>query len=821
MSNAYQSWNDLGTESASDLGFGENSSPPSDPFARRAESAASVAFEPAPEIDSEQPLAVPPSFVRRYRRAIHRIAIAGAIVMVLVLAGLAFRHYVFAPWQEEVRLETRARTTGTALVKTRPLVITPGQRLSMSEMMTYLAVSGYLEQATPDSQSAFYIVSDSRTLEVFPGQQDAGSFDPLRIRYSPDGDVIQEIFRLAPVFAPLKRAVIPAVAMPPYARGPTGEVFVTVPRDYGYLARSGIIDLAVAIEDRHRGERYRRLLAVDLQGFARAALVNLRNRRVVEGASTIEMQLARMLSPDLLRVADKTLVRKAREIRAAQRLRLAFTDEEILEMWANRIPLGSVHGVGIQGFEAAAMAIFGRPLASLEPGAKVMLASMASSPASLNPATRNGQRSARIAQRYLSVVTLLEKRGVLDRSIARQAMDRIPISNSRLWHPVLTAHASTLLRTELSRCCSTDRQLSVQVSLDPGVQASIYTAVIGELERLGEPLQAAAVVLENPTGKLLAFVSNPVADGPNTIDYARARHQVGSLMKPLVLQYLLSDGAVTAASTYLDEGVVELKVPQANQPWRVRNNGGFAAGREVTMYEGLARSLNTTFVQAAAPHGEELLAFINKQFEPPLPIVPSWILGTAEMSLIDVAAVYSQFTTGIVRPPHLIESARDETGREIRLRRTARTLFTDPRAAYITFRALEFAAHSPFGTSRRLGENADLVPFTLGAKTGTTSAGRDLWTVVITPRITMVVWFGSRNRSYLSGGASALRAAETALVNLARSRPELLKGSIPVPPGITERLVCIQTGKLAAAHCPTASWPFTIGSEPSEACGHS
>ena len=108
------------------------------------------------------------------------------------------------------------------------------------------------------------------------------------------------------------------------------------------------------LEDR----RFFRHRGIDPRALARAARDNLRSGVVVSGASTITMQLARLLNPHRGGWRGKL-----RESLAALRLEALLDKQEILRLYLNLLPFGgNTVGVG-----AAAVACFDRPLQELSP----------------------------------------------------------------------------------------------------------------------------------------------------------------------------------------------------------------------------------------------------------------------------------------------------------------------------------------------------------------------------------------------------------------------------------------------------------------------
>ena len=143
-----------------------------------------------------------------------------------------------------------------------------------------------------------------------------------------------------------------------------------------------LIAAFLAVEDRrfhgHRG--------VDPRALARAAMANLRARRIVSGGSTITMQLARLLRP-----SGRTWGGKAMQALWALRLERHLPKQAILEQYLNRVPLGQ----GAVGVEAAATLYFGAHADELSLGQAALLAGLARAPSSDNPLVSPSRARAR------------------------------------------------------------------------------------------------------------------------------------------------------------------------------------------------------------------------------------------------------------------------------------------------------------------------------------------------------------------------------------------------------------------------------------------
>lgn len=149
----------------------------------------------------------------------------------------------------------------------------------------------------------------------------------------------------------------------------------------------------VAIED----ERFYLHDGIDYVGVIRAGLANLSDD-LSQGASTITMQVAR----NFFLSREKTYTRKLYEALLAYRIEGAFSKDEILELYMNKVYLGE----GAYGFAQAARTYFGKPLTELTLAESAMLAGLPKAPSANNPVVnprRARQRQAYILLRMLEL----------------------------------------------------------------------------------------------------------------------------------------------------------------------------------------------------------------------------------------------------------------------------------------------------------------------------------------------------------------------------------------------------------------------------------
>ena len=197
-----------------------------------------------------------------------------------------------------------------------------------------------------------------------------------------------------------------------------------------------VIDAFLAAED----DRFFEHPGVDWQGLVRAFASNVSFGGVREGGGTITMQLAR----NTILTSERTLRRKRKEVFTALRLERAFSKQEILTLYLNRIFLGQrAYGVG-----AAAEVYFDKKVSELSLAEAALIAGLPRSPSRDNPVAS----VERAKQRRAYVLRRMQETGKIDQA-AHDAAAEEPISR-RLHGPSIELEApyvAEMARAEMLR----------------------------------------------------------------------------------------------------------------------------------------------------------------------------------------------------------------------------------------------------------------------------------------------------------------------------------------------------------------------------------
>jgi penicillin-binding protein 1A len=508
----------------------------------------------------------------------------------------------------------------------------------------------------------------------------------------------------------------------------------------------------LAIEDR----RFYQHGGVDAVGIARAVFANMRAGRLVQGGSTLTQQLVK----NLFLTPDRTLRRKVQELLLALWLEANFSKEQILNAYLNRVYLGA----GSYGFDAAAIAYFGKTANDLAVEEAAVLAGLLKAPsrfAPTNDAAAAKNRAAVVLKAMLEAGYLtpsayaLAEQGLAKLQFQKQAVDG-------RYFAAWVANAAQGLAGNLA----TD--IVVTTTLDLDLQRAAERALTRLLDKEGSKnsVGQGALLLLGNDGAVRAYVGGRDYDDSEFDRVTQAMRQPGSAFKPFVYLAALASG-LGSRDLFVDR-------VQSFGNYQPQNYDGKYLG-EVDATTALARSLNTVAVQVANRVGipEVMQTARALGITSALTRDLSLALGTSEVSLHDLTAAYAGIAAGgrLIAPFGIVEIVSRDGQVLYRQRAPMPRQVVSPRAVAALVPMLEEVVVS--GTGRR----ADIGRPQAG-KTGTTQDYRDAWFVGFTGHYTLGVWLGNDNNSRMKritgGSLPAALWAEVMRVAEARLAPAAL-----------------------------------------------
>ena len=561
-----------------------------------------------------------------------------------------------------------------------------------------------------------------------------------------------------------------------------------------------VISAFVAVEDRRFWTHH----GIDGRSLARALRDNLRARHVVSGASTITMQLARVLRP-----ARRTWGGKAAEALLAVRLEWHFSKQQILEQYLNRVELGQ----GTVGVAAASAFYFNTSASEVSIGQAAMLAGLAHAPSRDNPHVS----LERARRRRGVVLARMRRAGVATRDDVARARDE-PLTSGMRVAPFLAPHFTTRVLSWTATERAAMRTARIRTSLDVALQLQLEAEVRHTVDVLRDRGvgQAAVVVLDNASGEVLAWVGSPDfwASENGQTDMVGSARQPGSALKPFLYGLALDRG--TTAATVLPD--IPKSYATTVGTYHPRDYDRRFRG-PTRVREALASSYNVPAVELASRLGaSSLLQVLHLAGFSSLDRDAEFYglglaLGNGDVTLIELANGYRALANGGEwRPWTWRPVAPGRTGGARGVDPASRRVISPVSSAIVLDILADPAARMPgFGFQTPFD-----FPFPVAVKTGTSRHFTDNWSVGVTRGFTVAAWAGNFNGHPMEGVSGVTGAGpllHRAIMATARHVPP---GALTSPSdvGAVSIPVCRLSGMRATARCAKLNEWFVRGTEP-------
>ena len=598
----------------------------------------------------------------------------------------------------------------------------------------------------------------------------------------------------------------------------------------------------LAIEDR----RFYTHWGINLERNVGAMLANFSSGRLAQGASTITQQLAR----NLYLTADKTYVRKLREILTAIQLERTYTKREILELYLNQAYLGA----GVYGVQAAAEHYFSKSVYDLTVGECAIIAGTIQRPEHYRPDRQANIE--RVTARRNTVLRSMVITGAIDEATAQAAMAEPVKANPKVYAAPKAPYFIEMVRRYVADKYGDEQLynagLVIQTTLDPVAQDSAEASAARQIQalqarlnrmfvdanrlerRLGIPrdkiianfdsvfakntedfralhdtlrlrrAQIAVVALDVQTGAIRTLIGGRDFQESRFNRVTQARRQAGSAFKPYVYSAALERGNIHPATVILDQPIT-LVTPEGE--WRPENYDRTFSG-PMSIRSALARSNNLVAIQVFnRVGGQTVVEHAQKMgIRQTLHTGPSLAIGACEVTPMEMTSSYGIYANrGIHAEPYFIQKITDRNGRVLEETVPKERRAISPQDAFLMSSMLSHVVCCGTAASiRGLG-------FTrlAGGKTGTTNDYSDAWFVGFTPQIVCGVWAGVDERLSMGHGVTGSVAA----VPVWTRTMQTLHRDLPVrefsrPDGIRSVSICRQSSGLAREACPQTAFEF-------------
>jgi membrane peptidoglycan carboxypeptidase len=484
---------------------------------------------------------------------------------------------------------------------------------------------------------------------------------------------------------------------------------------------------------------------INARSIARALISNVNAGGITQGGSTITQQLVKNLVLD----DDRQQVeRKIPEAALALRLEDQLTKDEILELYLNTVYFGA----GAYGVKAAASVYFDKAPKDLDWADSALLASLISSPSSLDP-TRNPEGAQR--QRRFALQRI-EEEGYIT-AAQRQTFEQAPLPAVRVattnsldvpekGYFLEEVKQQLLKLPELGGSVGERADkifaggLRIFTTFDPGAQAAAEAAVAESLRRVNDDRFSAALAAVEPgTGAVRAIIGGPGFDKFKFNIATQKGRPTGSAMKAFVLAAAMEAGIVPADSidgtgpcTFANRGGTP-------DPYESENFGG-SGGSFGDLTQQTLRSSNCGYLRLSQIVGPNNVISVARALGVTARLDPilALPLGVFDITPIEMANAYAAFANDGVRVnAYFVRRIEDRDGRVIYEHRSNSSRAISSESARLVTQVLEKNVVSGTGTRARLsGQPA-------AGKTGTSSDFSDAWFVGYTPYLATAVWMGN------------------------------------------------------------------------------
>ena len=488
------------------------------------------------------------------------------------------------------------------------------------------------------------------------------------------------------------------------------------------------IHALIATEDKNFYKHH----GYDITGLARSTVQNVLAGHVVQGASTLTQQLARILFLS----NERTFDRKIKELVVAARIEKSVSKDKILEMYVNNVYLGS----GAYGIEAAAQTYFGKHIGQLKLSELALIAGLPQAPSVYSPF--NNMELA--VQRRNQVLTRMYKMKYITKEQYESAKEaKVHLTAMPQFYTTNKApYFCDYVLKELEKLGFDETDISqggykVITTLDFDTQDAVNNAILKNLRNYGltKANQQAAVFSFSPIdGRILAYAGGKDYT-KSQFDRVQAIRPSGSAFKPFVYAAAMEKGILP--NDLIQDSPIKIG------DWAPKNYAHKYRG-QIPVYKALMVSSNVCAVRLIQDVGIRAVVQIARTLgiSTPLEYDYTIALGSNGVKLFELTRAYGAFANGgYLVQPFAIE--RIETSRGKVVYRAPKTRISRQLSLKT---AAEMTAMLKTVIQRGTGAAANIgVP--AAGKTGTTDDYKDASFVGYTPNIVTGVWVGNDDNS--------------------------------------------------------------------------
>jgi penicillin-binding protein 1C len=532
---------------------------------------------------------------------------------------------------------------------------------------------------------------------------------------------------------------------------------------------------------------------VDVFAFSRAALKNFKSKEIVQGGSTLTMQVIRLSRHETTRNIWEKIIESIQSIR----LECSYSKKQIMGLYASEAPFGS----NVVGLDAASWRYYGRSPEKLSWGEMAALAVLPNAPALVHPG-KNRE------------VLLKKRNALLDKLLVNNIIDKSACYLSKLeplpGNPVSLPQFAPHLLQRFKEDKKDNESLSFKIKTT--IDINLQKNVIDILNQRHNVLKgnginnACALVLDVETGNTLAYVgniynpSNPELE--SDVDVIKAPRSPGSALKPILYASMFSEGMI---------------LPNSLIPDIPTQIGGYTPQNFDLDYDGavpasmaLARSLNIPAVKLLQQYKYQRFYDLLKQLgmttlnKPADNYGLSLILGGSEVTMWDLAGIYAGMARTLNHqkknnglalkddfdpPDYFIDTEEKKPSGDVINSFDATSIWFAFRAMEEVMRPGEEGLWQEFSSSQQIAW-----------KTGTSFGFRDAWAIGITPKYVVAIWTGNTDGEGRAG-LIGVQTSAPIMFDIFRELPTSKWFAKPAN-NFAFIPVCRQSGFRAGIDCP-------------------
>ncbi|HAZ48573.1 MAG TPA: penicillin-binding protein [Cyanobacteria bacterium UBA11371] len=495
----------------------------------------------------------------------------------------------------------------------------------------------------------------------------------------------------------------------------------------------------LAIEDSHFYFHH----GINPSSVGRALKANWQKGDVVEGGSTLTMQLVK----NLFLSHKRAFSRKVAEAVLAIRLEQILTKDQIMELYLNQVYWGHNN----YGVETAAESFFGKSAANLNLAEAAMMAGLIQAPEEYSPFINYKvakQRQALVLSRMRELAWITPAEEAAARKQPLKLGKVTSFKTSQL--PYVTDAVKQELIQRFGRDTVQKGGMRVQTTIDTNFQRMAEDFIAREHWRLQRRglwgTELALVAVDPRTHFVKAMVGGSDYEKSQFNRAIQARRQPGSAFKPFVYYAAFATGRYSPSSTVYDTPV---SYRDGNGWYRPRNyDNSFGGAMSIRAAMEVSRNIPAVKLGRAVGLDKVIEVCRTLGIKSPMEPVTSLPLGAIGVTPLEMAAGYATFAAnGWQSDTTFIVQVTDTQGQVILDNTPKPKLVLDPWAAASINSVLRSVVVSGTGKEAQIGRPA-------AGKTGTTSSERDVWFVGYVPQLSVAIWVGRDDNRRLAYGVT-------------------------------------------------------------------